>query len=81
MSGGDICVTETEGGDEVSRETYYDLLGSQQDLGFFVAFVGGVVMLLAFGSRSSWARAICVNDSACGAHGAASRRSLHARQR
>lgn len=49
MSGGDICVTETEGGGEVSRETYHDMLGSQQDLGFFVAFVGGVVMLLAFG--------------------------------
>jgi hypothetical protein len=49
MSGGDICVTETESGGEVSRETYYDLLGSQQDLGFFVGFVGGVVMLLAFG--------------------------------
>jgi hypothetical protein len=46
MSGGDTCISES-GGEEVSRETYYEILQGQQDVGFFVGAVGGVIIVIA----------------------------------
>jgi len=43
MNQGDTCVSE-QGGEEISRETYDEVLGGHHDVGFFVVAVGCLII-------------------------------------
>jgi hypothetical protein len=49
MSPGDICVTESGGGEEITRRDYNEVLESQQLFAVAVLAVGALIILVAFG--------------------------------